>query len=224
MKQKTILLVEDDFLNRRVTRKILTENGYLVFEAKNAREALELLKKESIDLTILDINLGENEPDGISLSRQIKEKFAVPFIYLTAYDNPAIINQAVATRPYSFLTKPFKNADLIASIEVGIRQSADLHRYKPSILVKDEDYNLELPMDEINYIESEGNYLFFHTDKKTYKSRSTVKQVLEKLPESTFVQVHRAYVINKTKVEKFSPKSIMIRNKEIPVSKNYVES
>lgn len=224
MKEKKILLVEDNFLNRRVTRKALTENGYIIFEAKNAREALELLKKESIDLCILDINLGENELDGMSLSQQIKEKFDIPFIYLTAYDDPEVINKAVATRPYSFLTKPFKNADLIASVEVSIRQSAHLHRYKPSILVKDEDYNLELPIDEINYIESEGNYLFFHTDKKTYKCRSTVKQVLEKLPENIFVQVHRAYVINKTRVEKFSPKSMMIRNKEIPVSKNYMES
>lgn len=224
MKEKKILLVEDDFLNRRVTRKALMENGYIVFEAKNAREALEQLNKESIDLCMLDINLGENEPDGISLGQLIMEKFAIPFIYLTAYDNPEIINQAVATRPYSFLTKPFKNADLVASVELSMRQSAHLHKYKPSILVKDEDYSLELPLEEINYIESEGNYLFFHTDKKIYKSRSTVKQVLEKLPETTFVQVHRAYVINKTRIEKFSSKSMMIRNKEIPVSKNYVES
>lgn len=223
MGEKKILLVEDDFLNRRVTRKVLRENGYIVFEAKNAKEALELLKKESIDLCILDINLGENELDGISLSQEIKTKFTIPFIYLTAYDNSEIIKSAVATKPFSFLTKPFKNVDLVASVEVSIRQSAHLQQYKPSILVKDEDYSLELPLDEINYIESEGNYLFFHTDKKTYKSRSTVKQVLEKLPETSFVQVHRAFVVNKTKVEKFSTKSLVIADKEIPVTKNYME-
>ena len=47
--EKTILLVEDDFLNRRFTKKILSENGYAVSEAKNSKEALEILQKESIN-------------------------------------------------------------------------------------------------------------------------------------------------------------------------------
>ena len=47
MTQKTILLVEDDFLNRRLSKKVLLENGYDVFEAKNTQEALDILKKES---------------------------------------------------------------------------------------------------------------------------------------------------------------------------------
>jgi len=223
MKQKTILLVEDDFLNRRLTKKALLENGYSVLEAKNTTEALEILKKEIVDLSILDINLRENEADGITLGQQINDKYAIPFIYLTAYDNSEIIEKAVSTSPYSYLTKPFKNADLIASVEIAIRQSAHLHKYKPSVLVKDEDFNVELPIEEINYIESDRNYLLFHTDKKTYKSRSTIKQVLETLPESIFVQVHRAYVVNKNKIEKFNLKSLIIKNTEIPISKNYPE-
>lgn len=221
MAQKSILLVEDDFLNRRFTKKALSENGYAVFEAKNAKEALEILKKEIIDLAILDINLGEDEEDGIVLGQQIKDKFSVPFIYLTAYEQTAIIDRAVATTPYSYLTKPFKNVDLIASVEITIRQSENLHKYKPSILVKDVDYNKELPLEDINFIESDGNYLLFHTDKKVYKSRSTIKQVLEELPESTFVQTHRAYVVNRTKIEKYNLKTVIIKNEEIPVSKNF---
>ena len=57
MNGKSILLVEDDFLNRRLSKKILMESGFEVFEAKNTSIALDLLKKESIDLAILDINL-----------------------------------------------------------------------------------------------------------------------------------------------------------------------
>lgn len=221
MKGKTVLLVEDDFLNRRLSKKVLAENGYTVFEAKNAKEALETLKKESVDLAILDINLGENEQNGISLGQQIKDKYTIPFIYLTAYDTLEIIKQAVATTPYSYLTKPFKSVDLIASIEIAVRQSAHQPKYQPSILVKDGDYNMELPFDDINYIESEGNYLLFHTTEKNYKARSTIKQVLEVLPATTFIQVHRAYVVNKNKIEKFSNKSLVIRGVVIPVSKNY---
>ena len=224
MSQKTILIVEDDFLNRRLAKKILTENGYSIFEAKNAKEALEILKKEAIDVAILDINLGENEQDGISLGQQIKNKYAVPFIYLTAYYNADIIDKAVATSPYSYLTKPFKNVDLVTSVEIALKQTELQHKYKPSVLVKDQDYNVELPLDEINYIESDGNYLLFYTNKKIYKSRSTIKQIIETLPASTFVQVHRAYVINKTKIEKFTAKCLVINGMEIPFSKNYIET
>jgi len=222
MEQKTILLVEDDFLNRRLSKKALLENGYLVLEAKNAKEAFELLKKETVDLAVFDINLGENEQDGISLGQHLQEKLQLPFIYLTAYENPEIVGKAVATSPYSYLTKPFKNVDLIASVALAIRQSAGKHI--PKISVKDEDYHVALPMNEINYIESEGNYLLFYTDKKVYKMRSTLKQLMEMLPASIFVQVHRAYVVNKTKIEKSTSKSVVVNGAEIPVSKNYLDS
>jgi DNA-binding LytR/AlgR family response regulator len=220
MENKTILLVEDDFLNRRLSKKILVENGYRILESKNVKEATEILKKEAVDLLILDINLGEDERDGISLGQQIKEKYSIPFIYLTAYDSPEIINRAVATTPCSYLTKPFKNVDLIASVEIAIRQSDN--KYKPSVIVKDDDFNVELPLEEINYIESEGNYLLFHTDKKVYKGRSTIRQILEELPENKFIQVHRAYVVNKTKIEKYNSKGLVVNNTMIPVSKTFI--
>ena len=221
---KTILLVEDNFLNRRLSKKILTENGYFVFEAKNANEALDILKKESITLVILDINLGENEQNGISLGQKIKAQFPVPFIYLTAYENPEIIEKAVTTSPYSYLTKPFKNSDLIASIEIAIRKSANEPKLQPTVLLKDGDYNIRIPAENINYIESDGNYLLFHTDEKTYKIRYTIKKMLEELSDSLFVQTHRAYIVNKSKIKKFNSKSVMIGETAIPVSDNYFEN
>ncbi len=224
MTQKTILLVEDDFLNRRLSKKVLLENGYEVFEAKNTQEALEILKKESITFVILDINLGENEKDGISLGQIIKDKFSIPFIYLTAYENPDIIGRAISTSPYSYLTKPFKNSDLIAALEIAIRQSADLPKRKPFIHVKDGEYTVELSVDKINFIESEGNYLIFYTNDKTYKLRSTIKNIMSELSTNTFVQTHRAYIVNKNKIEKFNNKSLIIKDTVIPISENYLEN
>lgn len=221
MDTKTILVVEDDFLNRRLTKKILLENGFQVFEAKNASEAIETLKKEAIDIAILDINLGEGETDGITLGQQIHDKFQIPFIYLTAYDTAKIIGEAVATSPYSYLTKPFKNSDLVASVEIAIIKSANQKKHKPTISVKDGEYKVELPLEDINYIESEGNYLLFHTDKKVYKCRSTISQIMELLSPSTFLQVHRAFIVNKEKIEKSNLKSVVVRNMNIPVSKNF---
>ncbi len=222
MEQKVILLVEDDFLNRRLSKKALLENNYKVLEAKNANEVLEILKKEIVDIAILDINLGENEQDGITIAQQIKDKFEIPFIYLTAYENPEIINRAVLTTPYSYLTKPFKNVDLITSVAIAIRKSGK--KSVPKIMVKQGEYNINLPIDEINYIVSEGNYLLFYTDQQVYKSRSTIKQILEDISDSTFAQVHRAYVVNKSKIEKYNQKCLVIKNTKIPISKSYMEN
>jgi len=221
---KTILLVEDDFLNRRITKKLLAGNGYRVLESKNALEAFERLRLETIDLAILDIHLGEGERDGISISQQIQEKHKVPFIFLTAYDNQEIINKALFSNPFSYLTKPFKNVDLINSVEIALRKSVDHFKPKPSIVVKDEDYQVELPIEAINHIESDGNYLNVYTDKKTYRCRSTIKNILDSLPETSFVQVHRAFIVNKHKITKYTIKSVVVNNIELPMSSNYSES
>ncbi|HAK79497.1 MAG TPA: DNA-binding response regulator [Runella sp.] len=219
MNSKIILIVEDDFLNRRLTKKILQENGYQTLEAKNANEALAILNKELVDLAILDINLGDGEMDGISLGNLIQNKQKVPFIYLTAYENAKVISEAVATSPYSYLTKPFKNSDLIASIELAIIKSSKEDKPQPTILVKDGEYKVELPLEDINFINSEGNYLLFYTNEKTYKSRATISQILELLPPSKFIQIHRAFIVNKDKIEKYNAKNVVIKNTTIPLSK-----
>lgn len=223
MKSKKVLLVEDNYLNRRLFKNNLSENGYEVLEAKNVDEALQILRKEAIDIAVLDIHLGDGEEDGISLGHQIKDKYKIPFIYLTAYDNSEIISKAVKTEAYSYLTKPFKVIDLIASIEIAIKQASNILKTKPTIQVKDGDYLVKLDLDQIDFIESDGNYLLIYTQDKVYKMRSTIKQILENLPNSNFTQVHRAYIVNKDKIEKFNQKFIVINQTEIPISRSLDE-
>lgn len=218
---KTILLVEDDFLNRRLSKNPFGKRLFR-FGSKNAKETLEILKR------IVRYDYSRHPSWRRRAGRHqhraaYKDKYSIPFIYLTAYENPEIIGKAVATKPYSYLTKPFKNVDLITAVEIAFSQSAGLAKYISTILVKSDDYNVELPIDEIDYIESDGNYLLFYTNEKVFKSRSTIKQVLEELPSSRFVQTHRAYVINKVKIEKFNKKSLVIKNTEIPISKNFLD-
>jgi len=220
---KNILLVEDDFLNRRLTKKVLAEHGHGILEAKNAAEALNLLNKEKVDFIIVDINLGEAECDGISLGQQILEKYGIPFSYLTAYDNSAVMSRAIATAPYSYITKPFKPADLLAAVELGIRQSATQQKRRPTIVVKDDDFNTELLIEDICYIEADKNYVLLHTADKIFKTRNTIKQIMEQLPQSSFIQTHRAFVVNRKKIDKFTVKTLVVNKTEIPVSKNYID-
>lgn len=221
MELKKILLIEDDFLNRRLTKKLLLENNYTVLEAQNADDTFAIINSEKIDFIVLDINLGDDERDGISIAQEIKSKHQIPFTYLTAYDHSEIINKALDSNPSSFLTKPFKNTDLIAAIELGIRQYKKNTRV--TLFVKENGYTLEIPTDDICYLEANRNYLQVNTQRKIYSIRNTISNILETLPTKNFVQVHRAYIINKDKIDKLNKKKLVINNKEIPISKNYIE-
>ncbi len=223
MDKKNIILVEDDFLNRRYTKKILTENGYHVLESKNAIETMALLKTHTPDLIILDIHLGETDKNGINLAQDIKELFNIPFLFLTAYSATDVVEKAIATLPQSYITKPFKNIDLITAVELAIRQFNNQEKRKPVVVIKEVGFNIELPIEEIDYIESDGNYLLIYAQEKMYKSRFTIKQILEILPATSFVQTHRAYIVNKNKIEKYNTKNVIVNNNEIPVSKNYID-
>lgn len=223
MTQKTILLVEDDFLNRRLTKKILLKSGYQVLESKNSKEAFDIINSEKIDLAILDINLGDDyKEEGIRLGKQIQEAYSIPFIYLTAYANIPTLTLAATTKPYSYLTKPFKDIDLIASIEIAIGKATQVQKkIISSINVKYQDHFVDLPLNNIDYIESKGNYLLCHSGEKIYKYRSTIKQILALATTTTFVQTHRGFLVNKNKIEKYNAKNVLINQRSIAVSRHY---
>ncbi len=82
---RTILYVEDNLENRILVRRILTAEGYVVFEADSARQALTVLKSMTPDLILMDINMPE--VDGYTLTSHIKtlpRMAQIPVIALTA--------------------------------------------------------------------------------------------------------------------------------------------
>jgi len=224
MKQSTILLVEDDFLNRNLTKSILQKAGYRVLESKNIEEALALIALEPVDLAILDINLGNDKEEGIALGQKIKDHYAIPFIYLTAYANIPVFTQAKATQPHSYLTKPFKDIDLIAAIEIARAHTATAQmpeKLISSIHLKYQDHFITLPLDKIDYFESKGNYLLCYSENKVYKYRSTIKQILALPTATTFVQTHRGFLVNKDKIEKYNTKNVHINQRLVAISRHY---
>jgi two-component system cell cycle response regulator DivK len=82
---KKILYVEDAFENRLLIRRILQYEGYTVLEAENARGALEVLRQETPDLILMDINMPDI--DGYTLTtklRSISRLMSIPILALTA--------------------------------------------------------------------------------------------------------------------------------------------
>ena len=122
-KALNILLVEDEFMTRRLLKKKLAELGHnVVGEADNSDDALDILDAHQVDLAILDINLGEDSKDGIWLGEHIRFNQNIPFVYLTAYETADIVDRALNTQPHAYLTKPFNDLGLKTTLAIAAQQ------------------------------------------------------------------------------------------------------
>jgi two-component system, NtrC family, response regulator HydG len=117
MKHK-ILIVEDQFIEANNLRLILDRAGYLVPPiASSFAEAIEMLERHKPDLVLLDIYL-DGTLTGIDVAKILITK-KTPFVYLSANSNRRIFLAAKATKPYGFLVKPFRQRDVLATLEVA---------------------------------------------------------------------------------------------------------
>ena len=118
MQQKyKALLVEDDYITSETLRYYLEDAGCeVVGDAMRAEEALCFLEKSETDIAILDIQL-KGGKDGIWLAGQIRDRFRIPFVFLSARSDPATVAAAARTCPAAYLVKPIAQADFFAALE-----------------------------------------------------------------------------------------------------------
>lgn len=100
-----ILLVEDDKLLRYGLKKCLQDEGYLVTAAEKHTEVSEALKREPMDLAILDVNLPEK--DGFSIYQSMLHARGIPVIFLTARDEEEDAIRGFDLGAEDYITKPF---------------------------------------------------------------------------------------------------------------------
>jgi two-component system, NtrC family, response regulator HydG len=125
-----LLIVEDQFIEANNLRLILDRAGYTVLPiAASFVEAMEMLNRHHPDMVLLDILL-DGTLTGIDFARVLIER-KLPFVYLTANSNRKIFLAAKATKPYGFLVKPFRQRDVLATLEVAIELHTALHKRSP---------------------------------------------------------------------------------------------
>ena len=126
---KTILIVEDEFIVADDLQLTLQQAGYKVCGiADTVETAREIIGKEKPWLVLLDIHL-KGKMSGIDLARELQE-LNIAFVYLSANSNEKIFEEAKATEPYGFLVKPFREQDLMVMIDIAF------YRYENSQEVK----------------------------------------------------------------------------------------
>lgn len=116
--QKKILIVEDEESLLKLESILLTTKGYLVQGATTGLAALEAVAIEAPDLILLDIMLPEL--DGFEVCKQIKENpdtCHIPIIFLSAKKTPEDISRGEEVGADRYITKPFKSAAVMNTIE-----------------------------------------------------------------------------------------------------------
>jgi DNA-binding LytR/AlgR family response regulator len=234
-----ILIVEDELIIAQDMIDILEEMGYDVMEnAMDAEETFEILSKDTPDLILLDINLSGGR-DGISIAKEINDKYNIPFIFTTSYTDGPTIERAKEVKPLNYLVKPFKPEQLYTAIEIAmnnLEKSINVKEpiideslkeegqiIKGALFIKDKFRYTKLLLKDILYIKSDGNYLELHTNKKKEVIRATINNFTQKLDTHTFFRTHKSYVVNLDYLSSFESNFVMILDKEIPITKQYAE-
>ena len=135
-----ILVVEDEAIVARDIAQQLTGMGFEpVGHATRGEQAVELAQRLRPDLVLMDIQLA-GAMDGISAARAIRDQFALPVVFLTAFAADEVLERAKLAEPYGYILKPFPERELRTVVEMALykHQSAlsqqELAEHTQSIL------------------------------------------------------------------------------------------
>jgi len=117
-----ILIVEDERITAEDLRDILTDLGYTVTAAvSSGADAIAQAEANAPELALMDIRI-KGDLDGTATARILRERFNIPVIYLTAHADSATVARAKDAEPLGYITKPFQEAELHASIEIALHK------------------------------------------------------------------------------------------------------
>jgi two-component system LytT family response regulator len=223
------IAVDDEPLALKLIEDFVKKVPFLNFikSCKNAFEAIDVIQKEEIDLVFLDINM----PDvsGIELIKNIENK---PFvIFTTAYSEYAV--EGFELNAVDYLVKPFLFERFFKAVNKAYElynlknkkqqlQAADNNSTQQDFIFVKADYSsIKIYLNDILYLEGLKDYVKIHTAEKKILTLITMKKIEEKLPSSTFVRVHRSFIVAIDKIESIQRNRIIINNVRIPVGNSY---
>ncbi|MFN3999954.1 response regulator transcription factor [Algoriphagus sp.] len=124
-----ILIIEDEPLIAEDIADLCQLNGYKVCgTAYSASMGLKMINTHSPSLVLLDINL-QDRIDGLEIANFLKDKYEIPFIFLTSYSDRETLAQVKKTSPLGYIVKPFNKEQLFSTIELALAQmEADKNR------------------------------------------------------------------------------------------------
>ncbi|NHN24582.1 response regulator transcription factor [Flavobacterium jejuense] len=214
------IVVDDSAIQRMTITKLVNEstNLHLVGDFANALETKNSLNNNDVDLIFLDIEMplisGFDLLDGLKVKPQI--------IFITSKADYAV--KAFDYEATDFLQKPISKDRFLKAVKKAI----ELHQLRnesheelgEAIIIKSNLKKLKVFTHKIKWIEAYGDYIKVVTDEESHLVLSTMKSFENELPQGKFIRVHKSYIVNLDRVEKFNSKFAEIDGQKIPISRN----
>lgn len=218
IKKLRSVIVDDSSVQRMAISKMVKNHLSLdlVAEYQNAIEAQRNFKSLKVDLIFLDIEMpivnGFEFIESLANRPQIILITGKPDYALKAfdYDVTDYLLKPITQERFNFAIKK-----ALANVHVhSISNGEEEHIYVNSSLKK-----VKIVIHEIKWVEGLGDYIKIVTQDSNVLVLSTMKAFITKLPKNKFLRVHKSYIVNLAKVEKFSSAVIEVEGEQIPLSR-----
>jgi two-component system LytT family response regulator len=235
------VLVDDEELARQLLREYLNHAGgvEVIAECANGFEAVKAVAERKPDLVFLDVQMPKL--DGFEVLELIDPSVAV--IYVTAYDQYAM--RAFDAHAVDYLLKPFSSDRLKKALERARLRLGEPVPMKPRIsatelsaaarppeqkleriVVKDGAKVHIIPLEKLDYVEAQDDYVALRSEKKNYLKQQTISSVEGQLDPKKFVRIHRSYIVNLERIARIEPYTkdsrvaVLTDGTQLPVSRS----
>ncbi|ESU26450.1 two-component system response regulator protein [Flavobacterium limnosediminis JC2902] len=197
-------------------------NLELVGEFSNAVEAKNCITNKNVDLVFLDIEMPVI--NGFDLLDGLKTKPQVIFITSKAEYAVKAFDYAATDYLHKPITRErFSQAVKKAISMISLSKENGGEEESPHIFIKSNLKKLKIYISRIKWIEAYGDYVKVITEEDNHLVLSTMKAFENELPKDKFIRVHKSFIVNIDKIEKFNSKFAEIGSNKIPLSRNKKE-
>lgn len=217
------IAIDDEPLALTIIEHLCMKNADIVLEKTftSQQDALQYLEKFPVDLVFLDIQMPEK--DGISFYKSLKIKPMV--IFTTAFDHYAV--EGFNVNAVDYLLKPVAYERFETAIEkVKKVKLFNVNTDHDAFILIRADYKLnKILIKDILFIEGLDDYIQIHIEGKSkIVARMSMKNIMELLPASEFIRIHRSFIVPIRKITSVQTKQIYMGEKEFPVGETYKNS
>lgn len=239
------LIIDDVPLARDRIKRCLASDAEIeiVGECENGAKAVADILSLAPDLIFLDVQMPAL--DGFGVLDALRGKRVPGVIFVTAYNEYAI--QAFEVNALDYLLKPVDCERLSKAVERAKSRLTQLNRnddfdsrvramlediksgskFLKRLTIKLTGRTILLPTDEIDWIETHGNYLKVYARRESHLIRGTMQALETKLNPEKFVRVHRSAIVNVEKIKEIHPRSngdqdlVLQNGQQLMLSRNY---
>ncbi|MDD3877378.1 MAG: LytTR family DNA-binding domain-containing protein [Bacteroidales bacterium] len=184
------------------------------------REALYYISSFPVDLLFLDIQMPS--VSGFEFLKKSGQKTLI--IFTTAFSEYAVAGFNV--NAVDFLLKPFTFERFQQAVDKAAKiftsQAKSNFQNSTHFFIRSGYSLVKVNIEEILYIEGYDDYIKIHLDKKNHIiTRMTMTNIIEKLPATDFLRIHRSYIVPLKKVERVHKNTVTIAGNEVPIGKTY---